>query len=57
MGFCGKAIGVMGALLLISLSALGQTVVGTGQLRGVVNDPVLAVVSGARVVNGTMPNE
>ena len=49
MGLRKKAVGVASALILLSLSALGQTVAETGQVHGVVKDPDLAVVSGARV--------
>ncbi len=44
-----EILGVMGALLLLSLAALGQTAAETGQVRGVVKDPLEAVVHGAQV--------
>jgi len=49
MGFRKTTLGAIGALLLITLSAFGQTTPGTGQVRGSVKDPVQAAVPGARV--------
>src|SRR5262245_5024267 len=44
-----EVVGVMGALLFMSLAAFGQTSAQTGQVRGVVKDPVEAAISGVQV--------
>jgi iron complex outermembrane recepter protein len=49
MVFWKASLLVTGALIMMSLPAIGQSPVATAQVRGIVRDPVQATVSGARV--------